>query len=190
MQVGLKDLFMAEITEANGVETFGTPTRLAKAIKAELSVEVAEGTLYADDAVDVIAKEFVKGAIKLNVNDLDPEKYAKILGQTLDYDKVVFAGETDEPPYIALGFRSKKGTGGKYRYIWLYKVKFKIPNENYETKGDGINFVTPELEGDFIKRNVDGMWKADYTGLPTDTVAAGWFSKVKEYVAPSESGGA
>lgn len=190
MQIGLKDLYMANITDTGGVETFSTPERLAKAIKAELSVEVAEGVLYADDAVDQIIKEFVKGSIKLNVNDLEPAKQAAILGQTIDSDKVIFAGENDEPPYIALGFRSKKGTGGKYRYIWLYKVKFKIPNENYETKGDGINFVTPELEGEFIKRETDGMWKADYTGLPTDTVAASWFTKVKEYTAPTEGGGA
>ena len=159
--VGLKDLYMAPITEAGGVETFGTPERLAKAIKAEISVEVAEGVLYADDAVDEIVKEFVKGNIKLNVNDLEPAKVASLLGQYIDNDGVLFAGENDEPPYIALGFRSKKPSGGKYRYLWLYKVKFKIPNENFETKGDGINFITPELEGEFIKRDKDGMWKAD-----------------------------
>lgn len=188
--VGLKDLYMATITETSGVETFGTPERLAKAIKAEISVEVAEGVLYADDAVDEIVKEFVKGSIKLTVNDLEQAKVAALLGQYIDSDKVVFAGENDEPPYIALGFRAKKSSGGKYRYVWLYKVKFKIPNESFETKGDGINFVTPELEGEFIKRDSDGMWKADYTGLPTDTVAAAWFTTVKEYVAPSGEAGA
>lgn len=184
MQIGLKDLYMAKITTTGGAETFSTPERLAKAIKVDLETEVAEGVLYADDAVDEIVKEFVKGTIKLNINDLDPEKYAMILGQTTDDDKVIYAGENDEPPYIALGFRSKKGSGGKYRYVWLYRVKFKIPNESYETKGDGINFITPELEGEFIKRDSDGMWKADYTGLPSDTVAAAWFTKVKEYTAP------
>lgn len=183
--VGLKDLYMATITEAAGVETFGVPKRLAKAIKAEISVEVAEGVLYADDAVDEIIKEFVKGSIKLNVNDLEPADVAAILGQYIDNDKVIFAGENDEPPYIALGFRAKKPSGGKYRYLWLYKTKFKIPNENFETKGDGVNFITPELEGEFIKRDKDGMWKADYTGLPTDTVATSWFTTVKEYVAPA-----
>lgn len=183
--VGLKDLYMATITETDGNEVYGTPERLAKAIKADISTEVAEGMLYADDAVDEIVKEFIKGTIKLNVNDLEPEKMAAILGQYIDNDKVIFAGDTDEPPYIALGFRAKKPTGGKYRYLWLYKVKFKVPSESFETKGDGINFITPEIEGDFIKRNKDGKWKADYTGLPTDTVSAGWFTAVKEYVAPA-----
>lgn len=184
--VGLKDLYMAKITETSGAETFGTPERLAKAIKAEISVEVAEGILYADDAADEIIKEFVKGTIKLTVNDLEPEKVAALLGQTIDDNKVIFAGDTDEPPYIALGFRAKKASGGKYRYIWLYKVKFKVPSENFETKGDGINFATPELEGEFIKCS-NGKWKADYTGLPTDTVASGWFSAVKTYTEPQDN---
>ena len=178
--IGLRDLYFATITETSGEETYGTPKRLAKAIKAELSVEIAEGTLYADDAVDEIAKEFIKGAIKLGVNDLDPEVMAELLGQQIGSDKVIYAGEGDEPPYIALAFRAKKPSNGKYRYIWLYKVKFKTPNETYETKADGISFVTPELEGEFIKRSKDGKWKADYTGTPDDAVAKTWFTSVKE----------
>ena len=35
--------------------------------------------------------------------------------------------------------------------IWLYKVKFAIPDENYTTKGDSIEFTTPEIVGQFIK---------------------------------------
>ena len=49
--LGLDSLFYAPITEvADGTETYGTPQKLAKAISAELSVEIAEAILYADDA--------------------------------------------------------------------------------------------------------------------------------------------
>jgi phi13 family phage major tail protein len=178
--VGLRDLFVAPVTETDGAEVYGTIKRLAKAIKAEMSVEVAEGLLYADDGVDDTVKEFVKGALKLNVNDLEPEDVAMLLGQHIDENKVIIAGETDDPPYFAVAFRAKKSKGGRYRYLWLYKVKFKIPNENFETKGDAITFVTPEIEGDFIKRDSDGNWKADFTGVPTDPVAVSWFTSVYE----------
>ena len=48
--IGLDKLYYAKITENdNGEETYGTPTQLAKAMTAELSVELAEATLYADD---------------------------------------------------------------------------------------------------------------------------------------------
>ena len=180
--IGFRDVMIAPMKDD---ETYDAVKRLAKGIKGEMSVEVAEGTLYADDGVDEIVKEFVKGTLKLNVNDLEPADTAMLLGQYIDSNKVIYAGENDEPPYFAIGFRVKKSSGGKYRYIWLYKVKFKIPNESYETKGSGINFVTPELEGEFIKRDKDGMWKADFTGVPTDPIAVDWFATVKEYINPT-----
>lgn len=180
--IGLRDLYRAPITvDENGVENYGAPIRMAKAISAELSVEVAEAVLYADDGEDEVVKEFVSGELTLNVNDLLPTDLAALLGQTQDGDGVLYAGENDEPPYFAIGFRAKKG-GGQFKYIWLYKVKFAIPNEKYQTKGDSIEFTTPEIVGTFIKRS-DGLWKAEHVALPADAVAAAWFTAVREPVA-------
>ena len=50
--IGLDKLFYAPITEdENEEETYGTPVQLAKAISVELSVELAEAVLYADDGI-------------------------------------------------------------------------------------------------------------------------------------------
>lgn len=177
--VGLRDLYRAPITEAaDGTETYGEPVRIAKAITAELSVNIAEAVLYADDGADEIAKEFVDGEIKLSVNDLLPADSAALLGQKQDQDMVVYGRESDEAPYFAIGFRAKK-TGGVYKYIWLYKVKFAIPNEKYQTKGDKLEFNTPEIVGKFIKRP-DGLWKAEHVADPDETTAAAWFDAVRE----------
>ena len=177
--IGLRDLFYAPITVAGDeTETYGTPVRLAKAIKAELSVEVAEAILYADDGAAEVVKEFISGELKLKVNDLPPAETAVLLGQMQDNDQVVFAGEEDDPPYVAIGFRAKKPRG-KYKYIWLYKVKFAVPSETYDTKGDSIEFATPEITGEFIKRP-DGKWKADHEGLPDTGPALTWFAQVRE----------
>ena len=71
--IGLRDLYRAPITVGEGgEETYGTPVRMAKAISAEMSVEVAEAILYADDGADEVVKEFVSGELTLNVNDLMP----------------------------------------------------------------------------------------------------------------------
>lgn len=177
--IGLRDLYRAPITvDESGKETYGAPVRMAKAISAELSVEVAEAILYADDGADEVVKEFVNGELTLNVNDLMPADLAALLGQTQDDDNVVYAGENDDPPYFAIGFRAKKANG-MYKYLWLYKVKFAIPSENYTTKGDSIEFTTPEIVGQFIKRP-DGLWKAEHVALPSETAAASWFTEVRE----------
>ena len=165
--IGLRDLYRAPITiGTSGAEEYGTPVRMAKAISAELSVEVAEAILYADDGADEV------------VNDLLPADLAALLGQKQDTDKVVYGADTDEAPYFAIGFRAKKA-GGTYKYIWLYKVKFAVPDENYTTKGDSIEFTTPEIVGQFIKRS-DGLWKAEHVAEPTNSVAAAWFTTVRE----------
>ena len=177
--IGLRDLYRAPITvDESGKETYGTPVRMAKAISAEMSVEVAEAILYADDGADEVVKEFVSGELTLNVNDLMPADLAAILGQTQDEDGVVYAGEEDEPPYMAIGFRAKKANG-MYKYIWLYKVKFSVPDETYNTKGDGIEFSTPEIVGQFVKRD-DGLWKAEHVSEPSNDVAKAWFTAVRE----------
>lgn len=179
MTLGLKDLYYAVITEADGVETYGTPKKMADALNADLSVTVAEATLYADDALNESVKEFVKGALKLGIKDLEPETLAEILGQEVDGSNVVWAGGNDEPPYVAIGFRARK-TGGRYKYIWLRKVQFKVPAEKYQTKGESITFNTPEIEGTF-STDSNGKWKAEYVGLPTDTPAVDWFKNVPTY---------
>lgn len=178
--IGLRDLYYAMITEGtDGVESYGTPLRLAKAISAELSVEKAEATLYADDAVDATESEFVSGELTLDVNDLLPEDLATLLGQTKDADGVVYAGGDDIAPYVAIGFRAKK-PGGMFKYLWLYKVKFSVPDENYQTKADSIEFTTPEIVGTILTREKDGKWKSNYDAKPDDPIAAAWFTAVHE----------
>lgn len=179
--IGLRDLYYAKITskEDAEAETYDTPTRMAKAISAELSVEVAEAILYADDGADEIAKEFISGELVLNVNDLTPEVLADLLGQKKDSDGVVYATEADTAPYVAVGFRAKKANG-QYKYIWLYKVKFGVPSESYQTKGESIEFTTPEITGKFVKRNSDGKWKTEFVGAEDTPTATAWFTKVRE----------
>lgn len=110
---------------------------------------------------------------------------SKTLGDPLlDRAVVLYGSDSDEAPYTAIGFRAKKA-GGTYKYIWLYKVKFAIPDENYTTKGDSIEFTTPEIVGQFIKRS-DGLWKAEHVAEPTNSVATAWFTSVRE---PNNAGG-
>lgn len=180
--IGLKDLYVSKITETDGVSVYGTPYRLAKAISADLSVELITAKLHADDAVDENIREFDSGSLKLNINDILPEQLALLLGQTVDGDNVVYSKAIDEAPYYAVGFRAKK-PGGYYKYLWLYRGQFTIPSESYKTKGESIEFTTPEITYEFEKR-ADESWRAEVVALPNSAVAAAWFTAVKEYTAP------
>jgi len=186
--IGLDKLYYAKITEdANGEETYGTPKVLAKAMKADLSVEIAEATLYADDALSEVVKEFKSGTLSLGIDDLQKSVVEDLTGAQVDNNGVIISTSEDGGDPVAIGFRAKK-SNGKYRYFWLYRVKFAIPSTNLETKGDNITFSTPTIEGTVLRRNkADGNgkhpWKAEVTegddGVSASTIS-GWYSAVYE----------
>ena len=203
--IGLDQLYYATITEATsestgthiGDETYGTPVKLAKAISAELSVELAEATLYADDGAAEVVKEFKSGTISLGVDDIGSSVAAALTGVTVDSKGVVISAAEDGGKPVAIGFRAKKANG-KYKYFWLYRVKFGIPSTSLATKGDSITFNTPTIEGTVLRRNkLDGQnnhpWKAEVTegdsGVSATTIS-GWYTAVYEptYTQPNSGG--
>ena len=115
--IGLDRLYYAKITEAaGGDETYGTPLMLAKAISAELSVELAEATLYADDGAAEIIKEFKNGKLTLGVDDIGRAAAEELTGATADENGVLVSASEDGGNPVAIGFRAKKANG-KYRYF-------------------------------------------------------------------------
>ena len=151
--IGLDKLYYAKITEdKDGNETYASPVQLAKAISADLSVELAEATLYADDGAAEIVKEFKSGTLSLGVDDLGGTVASDLTGSTIDSNGVVISTAEDGGDPVAIGFRAKK-SNGKYRYFWLYRVKFGIPATALATKGDSITFNTPTIEGTIMRRN-------------------------------------
>ena len=186
--IGLDKLYYATITDdENCEEIYGTPTQLAKAISAELSVELAEATLYADDGAAEIVKEFKNGTISLGVDDIGSTTAAALTGVTVDKNNVVVSNSEDGGNPVAVGFRAKK-SNGKYKYYWLYRVKFGIPATNLATKGDSITFSTPTIEGTVLRRNKPDTsgkhpWKAEVTEGDKDvpaSVISGWYTEVYE----------
>ena len=186
--IGLDKLYYAKITEdESGEESYGTPTSLAKAMTVDLSVELAEATLYADDGAAEVVKEFKSGTLTLGIDDIGVQAAQDLTGAKIDTNKVLISTSEDGGAPVAIGFRAKKANG-KYRYFWLYKVKFGIPATNLTTKGESITFSTPTIEGTVLRRNkLDGQskhpWKAevseDATGVAA-SVISGWYNEVYE----------
>jgi len=194
--IGLDKLYYSKITESeDGEESYGTPTMLAKAIKAELSIELVEAILHADDGVAEIIKDFKSGKLTLGVDDIGVTAARDLTGATTDDNGVLISASENSGNPVAVGFRAMK-PNGTYRYFWLYKVKFGFPATNLQTKGDSITFQTPTIEGMVMRRNkVDALnkhpWKAEVTegatGVPA-SVISGWYQQVYEplYTGQSE----
>lgn len=186
--IGLDSLYYSKITEnENGEETYAVPKVLAKAMTAELSIELMEAILYADDGASEVIKEFKNGKLNLGIDDLGALVVQDLTGCKIDSNNVIISRSEDGASAVAIGFRAKKANG-KYRYFWLYKVIFGIPSTSLSTKGDSITFSSPTIEGTVFRRNkLDGEnkhpWKAEVTqgdsGVVAETISA-WFSAVYE----------
>lgn len=188
--VGLDQLYYAKITEDNkGIETYATPVSLAKAIKADLSIELAEAVLYADDGAAYTIKDFKSGKLTLEVDDIGVTAAADLTGAAVDNKGVLISAAESEAVPVAVGFRAQK-PDGRYRYLWIYRVKFGLPSTNFQTKGESVTFNTPSIEGTIMRRNkADARgkhpWKAEVTegdaGVDAATIT-GWYAAVYEPV--------
>ena len=178
VKVALRDLYYALLTsDASDGAVYGTPIKITGLIKANINPNSNIDTLFADDGPYDTASQLGKIAVELNTADLDLEQRVALLGKTAIADGVTYDKSTDTPPWLAIGFRSKK-SNGSYRYVWLLKGKFSEPEDNSETQGDTVNFQTPTITGNFVTREYDSAWRKmtdeDATGF-VEATATNWF---------------
>lgn len=148
---------------------------LGKAVSASVSINVAEGSLYADDGLAESAKEFTSGTLSLGIDEMDDETSVMLLGHTLEDGGELVAKDSDTAPYVGVGFygaRVKNGTKS-YRAIWYPKVQFAEPTEDLATKGENITFNTYTLEGTLMRDDATGEWRRSAV-FPTEAEAEEW----------------
>ena len=189
--VGLKNVVIAPLTaDTEETLTYGPLQLVAGAIEASVTPENADPDIqYADDVEFDTLYPDPELTFNTRMADIPLAIQEMILGNKIDDNGVLIRSASDKPPYFAVGFKSEK-SNGKYRFVWLYKVRAKPLTENYATKeGKTINRQTGEVEWTAIKRTNDGRYQAvadeDENGF-TAAKAATFLSSV---YAPSFTAG-
>ena len=105
---GVKHPVFAPITARNAgaKPTYGTGILIAKATKADITINTAEGKLYADDSLAEYDSKFQSATIAAGVDDLTPNKKAALFGYTLDTSggkTVLKKGASDTAPHGGTG---------------------------------------------------------------------------------------
>ena len=157
--IGLRDVHYALLVDdpITGVPTYETPQRVVGAITANINPNSSSATLFYDDGPGDTAATMGEITLELNLADIPLPIQAIWLGHEYSGGVLKRRG-TDTPPWLAIGFRSLKSNGA-YKYVWLNKGKFALPEEAYNTKGDSIEFSTPTISGSFVKRDNDDEWQ-------------------------------
>lgn len=178
--VGLTNLVYCEMLTddpAGAGFTYGSPHRILGAITANFSPNASNDTLFADDGPYDTASTLGAMTLELNVADLPSEDRARLLGATYS-DGVLINSANDIPPYVAVGMSIRKSNGAN-RLVWYLKGKFTAPDDNNQTKADSINWNTPTISGNFLKRDTDGAWRiaVDTDDAEVDAaVITNWFA--------------
>ena len=160
--VGLKNMVLAPMTADTETETtYDALQKVAGAIEASITPDNADpDVMFYDDAEGDVLYADPELAFKTKLADLPLTIQEMIFSNKIDDNGVLIRAASDKPGYFAVGFMSEKANG-KFRYVWLFKVRAKPVTENYQTKeGKTITRQTGEIEWTAIKRISDGRYQA------------------------------
>ena len=159
--IGLKNVVIAPLeTDTEEGYTYGAVQAVAGAIEASVTPDNTDPDIaYADDIEFDTLYADPSVSFKLKMADIPLSIQEMLFGNEMDDKGVLIRTAQDKPPYFAVGFKSEK-SNGKYRYVWLLKVRAKPITETFATKeGDTVTRQTPEVEFTAIKRTCDGRWQ-------------------------------
>ena len=145
--IGLKNLVIAPVeSDTESSTTYGDLQRVAGAIEASITPSNTDPDVqYYDDVEGDVLYPDPELSFKTKLADIPLTIQEMIFGNEIDNNGVLIRTATDKPGYFAVVFKSEKANG-KFRYVWLYKVRAKPVTENYATKeGKTINRQTGEV---------------------------------------------
>lgn len=179
VQIGLTDVHYAILTaDTPAAATYQTPVRIFGAITANINPNASSETLFADDGPMAVASTLGQIELELVASELPLDVQAVLLGHGAPVNGEIFRKAGDIPPWVALGFRALK-SNGKYRFMWLLKGKFMVPEQPHETLGDAITFQTATINGFFVRRERDAAYQRigdeDLVGFSS----TGWFTTAR-----------
>lgn len=189
-RIGCDNLVYAKMTTEDTdsvAPVYGTVTPALGVMSVNINPNGAQETLFADDGPMETASTLGKIEVEIQKSELTTQNKADLLGHQIDAKGALVYGDSDVPPWVAIGFRTLK-SNGNYRYVWLYKGKFTEPEDANETKGDSINFQTDTISGQFTRLNMSYTlngkkvrpWKyeidQDSESADAETILS-WFTK-------------
>lgn len=146
---------------------------LGKLVAANLTVTLASGELYADDALDEQLSEFASGSIAMETNDLTDDNAEEIFGCDVT-EGVVTYNVGDTAPAGGLGYIKAlmRNKTKYYKGIYYPVARAALGNDNAQTKGSSITFSTAQTTFT-IMADDNGVWRKTKT-FDTEAAAKAW----------------
>lgn len=170
--IGLKKPIIGKRT---GAKKYSAPSALGKAVSMSITPNYNEASLYGDDALAEYDKYFKDADVTLGTTTIPMEMHNTLFGHTVNAEeKTVSSNANDENNYVGVGIMSVEKVDGTTTYaaMFIYKVKFSEPSDEFTTRGDSIEYKTPSISGKASAED-DGAWKETKT-FDTEKEALAW----------------
>jgi len=143
---GAKNPYFAKIKEEPEVSLpvyEGEPSKIGRLVKADLSVTMASGKLYADDTLAESVEEFVNGSITMETDDMTDEVASLVYGAEVK-EKEVHYKSGDSAPVGGLAYYKVLKRKGVliYKGYFYPRVMAALGNDTAQTKADSLTFGT------------------------------------------------
>ena len=151
----------------------GEPVKIGRLVKADLTLTMASGKLYADDELAESAEEFVSGSIAMETDDILDTVASVNYGATVK-EKTVVYNTSDNPPPGGLAYYKKLMRHGKlvFKGLFFPRVKAALGNDAAQTKADSITFGTSTTNFTVSNAN-NGDWRFTEE-FETEDAALAW----------------
>lgn len=184
--IGLKHLAVSPIVEYEAGEepTYDGGMVVGHMMKADLSWKHGDAKLYGDNTIVERDNSVTEGSLTVGTTHISMagrelmlgiEKYnTPQSGGTQEY-----ANNDDPAPYVGVGYVATDVDEGETKYIgyWYFKCQFQQDSETFETKGDAVNYQTPELIGTIFGVQPDSSNKnkfRKFAEFTTEAEAIAW----------------
>ena len=161
------------VEPADKLPAYEAKVVIGRLVAANLTVNLASGELYADDALTEQLSEFASGSIAMETDDMLDDVAATVYGATATEGKVTY-NKGDVAPYGGLAYYKTLMRDGKkyFKGCFYPKVRAALGNDNAQTRGNSITFGTTSTAFTVLAANT-GDWRITET-FESEAEAKAW----------------
>lgn len=175
---GLSKPMVAPYNVSDGTESYGDVIEAGEAVNTSVTPKKVEAKLYGDNKTVEYVNEFVEADLALGTTRVPVKMATVMFGHTVTDNGTEVSNANDAAPYMGYAFITKQIELGvvKFRGCFLPKVQMTEGAEEYETKGENVQFKTPSLSGKAMAR-LNGDWRVKSQLFASEQEAVEWCKK-------------
>lgn len=155
---GVDEFYYGEIDESTNTLVEGKNIERIKFLQT-INIEMAQEIVraYGDNKTAEMATSSGDTTVTSAFHTIPIQDKQRLLGLEV-VEGITAMGSEDNPPYVGVVF-AKTYEDGSREYVGLPKGIFTRPNIEGQTKEDGVEFSSEEIEAQFMDRKVEGFKK-------------------------------